>query len=135
MASLRKLVDNYILSQAQTKTMWCKAVPGKANILLWRVRLGKIAMRSNLSARGIVVPNTVCPICNLEVETESHLMFDSPCLKRCGRCSTVGGRRYLLPLVHLRSLQRQFKTKTSRTGKNLPLSTVFFAVCWAISNL
>lgn len=94
-ASLRKMIDNIFLAQVQPKSLWIKVIPGKANLLFWRVRLGKLPTRRNLSNRGVGITSTLCPICNASEETENHLMFECSSAKELWHCCTSGGPRFL----------------------------------------
>lgn len=72
-ASCRRLMDDFLLSDLMLPTYWNKLVPNKVNILLWRARLGKIQTKSNLRSRGIQVGNVECPFCHRAEETEAHI--------------------------------------------------------------
>nr|GEW37547.1 RNA-directed DNA polymerase, eukaryota [Tanacetum cinerariifolium] len=54
-------------------TRWNALVPRKVNILFWRVTLDRIPTRSNLSMRGINIPDIICAICGNEIEDIYHV--------------------------------------------------------------
>ncbi|GKA00297.1 RNA-directed DNA polymerase, eukaryota, reverse transcriptase zinc-binding domain protein [Tanacetum coccineum] len=74
-ASVRKLIDDKNLPVVSSKTRWIKVVPIKVNILAWKIRFDCLPTRLNLSKRGIDIHSILCPICDKEVESSSHLFF------------------------------------------------------------
>ncbi|KAL4587902.1 hypothetical protein LXL04_000778 [Taraxacum kok-saghyz] len=56
--------------------IWQKEVPKKVNILMWRIINKRIPVREELSKMGIDIPSTLCPFCENEVESISHLLFE-----------------------------------------------------------
>ncbi|GJX30962.1 RNA-directed DNA polymerase, eukaryota, reverse transcriptase zinc-binding domain protein [Tanacetum coccineum] len=58
---------------------WNSLIPRKVNICVWRASINKLATRANLASRGINIPSTLCPFCDLEVESAEH------CLISCSR--------------------------------------------------
>ncbi|KAL4575164.1 hypothetical protein LXL04_022006 [Taraxacum kok-saghyz] len=64
-------------SAGRTSTnLWQKEVPKKINILMWRITNNRIPVREEFSRMGIDVPCTLCPFCEKEVESISHLWFE-----------------------------------------------------------
>ncbi|GJR11580.1 RNA-directed DNA polymerase, eukaryota, partial [Tanacetum coccineum] len=74
-ASVRKLIDDIRLPEVSSQSRWIKEVPIKVNVLSWKVRLDGLPTRLNISRRGIDIPSILCPICDREVESVSHLFF------------------------------------------------------------
>nr|GEW11214.1 RNA-directed DNA polymerase, eukaryota [Tanacetum cinerariifolium] len=74
-ASIKRLLDDIRLSEVSSQTRWIKAVPIKVNILAWKVRLNGLPSRVNISRRGIDINSILCPICEREVESVSHVFF------------------------------------------------------------
>nr|GEW04179.1 zinc finger, CCHC-type [Tanacetum cinerariifolium] len=70
-ASIRRLLDDLRLPKVFSQTRWIKAVPIKVNI--WKVRLNGLPSRVNISRRGIDINSILCPICEREVESVSHV--------------------------------------------------------------
>ncbi|PWA54903.1 RNA-directed DNA polymerase, eukaryota, Reverse transcriptase zinc-binding domain protein [Artemisia annua] len=50
-------------------------IPIKINIFAWRVSLDRLPSRLNLSIRGLDIPSIFCPLCSIDVESTSHLLF------------------------------------------------------------
>ncbi|GJT71754.1 RNA-directed DNA polymerase, eukaryota, reverse transcriptase zinc-binding domain protein [Tanacetum coccineum] len=74
-ASVRKVLDDRSLPVVSSKTRWIHAVPIKVNIHAWKVRLDSLPTRLNISKRGMDIESILCPICDKEVESSSHIFF------------------------------------------------------------
>jgi len=59
-SSTRTYIDDNILIVGITGTRWCKLVPIKLNILMWRVLWNRIPTKVNLVHRGVYVPSILC---------------------------------------------------------------------------
>ncbi|XP_022031938.1 uncharacterized protein LOC110932999 [Helianthus annuus] len=55
---------------------WIPWAPPKANHLLWRAILGKVASRAGLARRGIPLSDVSCPRCGLALEDSDHIFFN-----------------------------------------------------------
>ncbi|GKB50799.1 RNA-directed DNA polymerase, eukaryota [Tanacetum coccineum] len=74
-ASSRKFIDDQSIVGANQQTRWIKVVPRKINILAWKIRFDFLPTRLNLSRRGVEIQSIICPTCNKEVESTSHVFF------------------------------------------------------------
>ncbi|GJY74306.1 RNA-directed DNA polymerase, eukaryota [Tanacetum coccineum] len=74
-ASYRKFIDDQSIVGANQQTRWIKVVPRKINILAWKIRFDFLPTRLNLSHRGVEIQSIICPTCNKEVESTSHVFF------------------------------------------------------------
>lgn len=74
MASLRIFIDKTILPKTPAR-QWNNLVPGKVNILAWRVCHRTLPTKVNLNIIGIR-SLTTCPLCNIVVESEWHLLIE-----------------------------------------------------------
>nr|GFB45658.1 RNA-directed DNA polymerase, eukaryota [Tanacetum cinerariifolium] len=74
-ASIRRLLDDIRLPEVSSQTRWIKAIPIKVNILAWNVRLNGLPSRVNISRRCIDINSILCPICERDVESVSHVFF------------------------------------------------------------
>ncbi|GKB25703.1 RNA-directed DNA polymerase, eukaryota, reverse transcriptase zinc-binding domain protein, partial [Tanacetum coccineum] len=74
-ASIRKVLDDRSLPVVSSKTRWIHVVPIKVNIHAWKVRLDSLPTRLNISKRDMDIESILCPICNKEVESSSHVFF------------------------------------------------------------
>ncbi|GKE54098.1 hypothetical protein Tco_1489254 [Tanacetum coccineum] len=62
-ASIRKLNDEFTLSEVSSNTRWIKAVPIKVNVLAWKIKLDNLSTRLNISRRGMDIDYIICPTC------------------------------------------------------------------------
>ncbi|GKC19635.1 RNA-directed DNA polymerase, eukaryota, partial [Tanacetum coccineum] len=74
-ASVRKMIDDFMLPEVSSKTRWIKAVPIKVNVHAWKVKLDGLPTRLNISRRGIDIESILCPMCGKAVESTSHIFF------------------------------------------------------------
>ncbi|GJX22419.1 RNA-directed DNA polymerase, eukaryota [Tanacetum coccineum] len=71
----REHIDDNILPTLDAPTIWCKSVPRKVNIFLWRLHLDRLPTRLNLSKRGLDIPSITCLICSNDVESNDHIFY------------------------------------------------------------
>ncbi|GKA43878.1 RNA-directed DNA polymerase, eukaryota [Tanacetum coccineum] len=83
--SSRSFIDDIFLPNAGVSTRWIKVLPIKINVFAWKVFLDAFTTRINLSLRGIDIPSIQCPICNLAVESSSHIFFSCPVARKVWR--------------------------------------------------
>ncbi|GJT96134.1 RNA-directed DNA polymerase, eukaryota [Tanacetum coccineum] len=74
-ASIRKLIDEFTLSEVSSSTRWIKAVPIKVNVLAWKIKLDNLPTRLNISRRGMDIDSILCPTCDKAVESTRHIFF------------------------------------------------------------
>ncbi|GJZ36263.1 RNA-directed DNA polymerase, eukaryota [Tanacetum coccineum] len=74
-ASTRTMIDKLLSSSGGDSTKWCKLLPIKVNIMVWKLSLDRLPTRLNLSSRGINIPNLQCPICEDHLDSRDHLFF------------------------------------------------------------
>ncbi|GJS19900.1 RNA-directed DNA polymerase, eukaryota [Tanacetum coccineum] len=74
-ASIRKLIDEFTLSEVSSSTRWIKAVPIKVNVLAWKIKLDNLPTRLNISRRGMDIDSILCPTCGKAVESTRHIFF------------------------------------------------------------
>ncbi|GJU29316.1 peroxidase 64 [Tanacetum coccineum] len=88
---IRELIDEKILRAVTyvEETSWCKFVPRKVNVFIWRLKCGRIPVRSILDHIGIDLDSTLCPCCENAVETIDHIMV------RCPLVSGVWSKNFL----------------------------------------
>nr|GEW00879.1 reverse transcriptase domain-containing protein [Tanacetum cinerariifolium] len=73
--SVRNFINDFMLVSDEVPTRWVKMILIKVNIFAWRVRMDKLPIRLDLSFRGMEIPSILCLICDVEVESISHLLF------------------------------------------------------------
>ena len=74
-AATRHQIDDAILPTLDVSTMWCKILPKKVNIFLWRLNLDRIPHRFNLSRRGLKIQSISCPLCSNGMESNNHIFY------------------------------------------------------------
>nr|GFA25609.1 RNA-directed DNA polymerase, eukaryota [Tanacetum cinerariifolium] len=74
-ASVRRVIDEKILPSVSSKIRWVNAVPIKVNIHAWKVKLDCLPTRLNISRHGMNIESIICPICDKEVESSSHIFL------------------------------------------------------------
>lgn len=68
-------IDDYILPTLEVPTSWCKVLPRKVNIFIWRMMLDRLPHRLNLSRRGLDIPSISCSICSKGMESNDHVFY------------------------------------------------------------
>ncbi|GKD43385.1 RNA-directed DNA polymerase, eukaryota [Tanacetum coccineum] len=53
--------------------------------MAWKVRSDYLPTRLNISRRGIEIQSIMCPCCNKEVESSSHIFFRCPVVRNLYR--------------------------------------------------
>ncbi|GKE31453.1 RNA-directed DNA polymerase, eukaryota, reverse transcriptase zinc-binding domain protein, partial [Tanacetum coccineum] len=74
-ASVRKMIDEFMLSEVASRTRWIKVVPIKVNVLAWKIKLDYLPTRLNISRRGMDIDSILCPMCGKVVESTRHVFF------------------------------------------------------------
>ncbi|XP_071739978.1 uncharacterized protein [Rutidosis leptorrhynchoides] len=55
-----------------------KLLPQKVYIFIWRAIQKKIPVRFEIDKRGIDLDSTLCPLCELDIETTEHILISCP---------------------------------------------------------
>ncbi|GJX52074.1 RNA-directed DNA polymerase, eukaryota, reverse transcriptase zinc-binding domain protein [Tanacetum coccineum] len=71
----RNHIDDVILLTLPVVTSWCKILPRKVNIFIWRLRLDRLPHRLNLSRRGLDIQAIACPVCSKGMESNDRLFY------------------------------------------------------------
>ncbi|GKD42937.1 RNA-directed DNA polymerase, eukaryota, reverse transcriptase zinc-binding domain protein [Tanacetum coccineum] len=77
-SSFRAIIDSKLLGQLGSKLRWNNLVPGKINILAWRIQSYRLPTRANIDKRGIDLHSILCPFCEEQTEDENHLFALCP---------------------------------------------------------
>lgn len=68
--------NNSLFPPPASNLIWRVKIPPRAKIVLWSAMLEKLKTGDFLVEKGLLDPsNALCPLCNLEVETNSHILF------------------------------------------------------------
>ncbi|KAJ0855327.1 putative RNA-directed DNA polymerase [Helianthus annuus] len=71
--SAKRVLDDDNVNCSGFVLEWCKWVPIKCNVFVWRAGLNGIATRDALRRRGIGAGIDLCPLCSTEAESVEHL--------------------------------------------------------------
>ncbi|XP_076930153.1 uncharacterized protein LOC143594820 [Bidens hawaiensis] len=77
----RKWLKSNELSEGNMVFNWCKWIPNKCNIFMWRLSLDRLPTQSALMRRNINVGDGLCAFCGETNETVDHLF--SGCMVVC----------------------------------------------------
>ena len=131
-ASARNFIDDLSLVDSAPKTRWSKTVPKKINIHVWRVKMDNLPTRFNLSRRGIDLDSIYCPICNMTVETTSHILFNCPMAKDIYKKINRWWDVNMLEVYSYDDWCVWFKSLRIRAKTKIYLEGVFFVTWWSI---
>ncbi|GKE91855.1 hypothetical protein Tco_1572950, partial [Tanacetum coccineum] len=81
-SSTRSYIDHHLLPSLNMETRRNKCLLRKVNIFIWRFRLDRLPHRVNLSKCGLDIASILCPICNLQVESNQSLNSFEDCSSR-----------------------------------------------------
>ncbi|GJV05770.1 zinc finger, PHD-type containing protein, partial [Tanacetum coccineum] len=77
-SAFRAIIDSKLLWHLGSKIRWNNLVPGKINILAWRIRNYRMPARANIDKRGIDIHSILCPFCEEQIEDEDHIFALCP---------------------------------------------------------
>ncbi|XP_035841256.1 uncharacterized protein LOC110918839 [Helianthus annuus] len=69
----RNWIKGEVLSVNNSVYQWCKWIPNKCNIFMWRASLNRIPTKDALLHRNIYVENGLCGLCGEVEESVDHL--------------------------------------------------------------
>ncbi|XP_021975380.1 uncharacterized protein LOC110870511 [Helianthus annuus] len=72
-ASVKQVLKHGNLHCGEDYLMWCKWVPSKCNIFMWRAILDHLPSKRALGRRNIVVEDPMCSFCGAAKEITEHL--------------------------------------------------------------
>ncbi|XP_071708684.1 uncharacterized protein [Rutidosis leptorrhynchoides] len=68
-------IDDSTFPTNDCHARWCKFIPRKINVFMWRVALDRLPSRDMLSRRGVPIDYIGCEICTCGLESVNHVMF------------------------------------------------------------
>ncbi|PWA36934.1 hypothetical protein CTI12_AA595210 [Artemisia annua] len=72
---VRNSLDISRLPFASMATRWCKTLPIKVKVFVWRAILNRLPTRTNLDRQGIDIDSLLCPCCSSNEEDSNHVFF------------------------------------------------------------
>ena len=68
-----------LISKQAVASIWQSHIPPRAQLTVWLAHLEKLKTGDILMEKGIIPPHqALCPLCNIEVESNSHVLFTCP---------------------------------------------------------
>nr|GFB56816.1 RNA-directed DNA polymerase, eukaryota [Tanacetum cinerariifolium] len=120
----RIYTDSICIPYFLIETRWCRFIPRKVNIIVWRALRDQTPTRWNLSRKGFEVPSLLCPLYNISTETSAHLFWT------CSMANLVWRLVFKwidLPLPYLNNLNDVFDSHLNSTSKII-LHSIFGVV-------
>lgn len=74
-ALARAYIDEKLLPVSSLPTRWIRIIPTKINVFAWSFALDMLPTTFILDNWDVDVPSLLCPLCDLEIESVSHLFF------------------------------------------------------------
>ncbi|KAH1225832.1 hypothetical protein GmHk_11G032652 [Glycine max] len=66
---------NSVTEDSASKIIWNLKIPPRASAFSWRIFKNRLPTKANLRRRHVELPSYSCPLCDLEEENVSHVMF------------------------------------------------------------
>lgn len=80
---LRGLIDDRTLRETRNRmeTVWCRVVPKKVSIFIWRLRNERIPVREVIDYMGIDIHSVLCPCCDEDIKSITHCFLKCKFIK------------------------------------------------------
>ncbi|KAJ0667015.1 putative RNA-directed DNA polymerase [Helianthus annuus] len=130
--SAKKLLEKLEGSVTEFKLEWCKWVPIKCNLFVWRAGLGRIPTGDELQKRGIDVGEGICPLCKSEVETAAHLF--TSCYIAAVLWQKISSWCRIPPIYpfSVKDLLEFHKYCSLSSEAKVALHGIIFSACWCL---
>ncbi|XP_071714197.1 uncharacterized protein [Rutidosis leptorrhynchoides] len=69
----RKMIDKVDHASSTFPTLWCRYVPIRFKVFIWRLRLRRLPTKLNLLAKGLDFDNGACSMCSNCLEDDLHI--------------------------------------------------------------
>ena len=125
-------LDNASLPDAYISTRWCRFIPKKVNIFVWRALRDRLPTRWNLSNKGVEIESILCPTCSSSPETIQHSLWTCS-LATCVWLKVFSWLDLLYPTPS--SLQDVFAYVDQlhiHNDRKLMLQAIFGVVLWTL---
>ncbi|XP_022040949.1 uncharacterized protein LOC110943511 [Helianthus annuus] len=111
---------------------WCKWVPLKCNIMVWRGNLDRLATRVNLRRRIVNITSVMCPLCEELEETIKHLFTACSLVDRVWSAFSAWCNFPQIYAFAFKDIMEIHKfTQLSKKAKTL-IQGLMFITCWCI---
>ncbi|MFS7953394.1 putative reverse transcriptase zinc-binding domain-containing protein [Helianthus anomalus] len=118
-------VSNYVVD-------WCKWVPIKCNMFVWRAELNRIPTFDALRRRGITVSDEMCPLCKMEFESVEHLF--TSCVTAVVLWQKISRWCRIAPIYafSFRDLLEVHKGSSISAKDKVIIQGIIFISCWCL---
>ncbi|KAD3640308.1 hypothetical protein E3N88_29531 [Mikania micrantha] len=129
----KEIVEAYSSAYVGIKTyMWNNLVPIKANVLVWRAKMGRISTADALQVWRIQI-NAACKLCGFDLESANHLLVT------CMIAKAIWWQIWVwikvpIPqqLLSVEAVFEYIDTMKIEKGKKKLLNVIGHMVCWSI---
>ncbi|XP_076914934.1 uncharacterized protein LOC143574104 [Bidens hawaiensis] len=121
-----------LYSSNDSSLPWVNWVPIKVNMLVWRIVKGRIPTLVELCKRKIVLPCYYCPMCRLEDETVSHILFDCRFASEVWTKVLLWSRLNLSDFGSLEDVLHWPNSRNISAVKKKRIRGIFLVTIWAL---
>ncbi|GJR83395.1 RNA-directed DNA polymerase, eukaryota, reverse transcriptase zinc-binding domain protein [Tanacetum coccineum] len=120
-SSICSYIDHHLLPSLNMETRWNKCLPRKVNIYIWRFHLDRLPHRLNLSKCGLDIALILCPICNLQVESNQSLHSFEDCSSRVNSSPGSNAKKDRMFVIVASTFWILWKYRNSNTFHSHPM--------------
>ncbi|MFS8026364.1 putative RNA-directed DNA polymerase [Helianthus anomalus] len=131
-ASVKKALEGDFTNVNGFILDWCKWVPIKCSVFVWRAAMGRIPTSDALRRRGIFAGDGLCPLCRTEDDSADHLL--TSCLIATILWQKIS-RWCGLPPIYAFSVKDLLLIHRSggiKAGEGVALHGVMITACWCL---
>ncbi|XP_035836083.1 uncharacterized protein LOC110888901 [Helianthus annuus] len=131
-ASVKKVLEGDFTNVSGFLLEWCKWVPIKCNVFVWRTTMGRIPTSDALRKRGIYAGDGLCPLCRTEDDLADHLL--TSCLMATILWQKIS-RWCRLPPIFAFSVKDLLMIHSSgglKSGEGVALHGIMITACWCL---
>ncbi|XP_022007345.1 uncharacterized protein LOC110906535 [Helianthus annuus] len=111
---------------------WCKWLPAKVNIFVWRTGMYKIPTRKALAKRNIQIPELSCVFCEESDEDADHLFSGCPLVQKVWQNVCKWARIPELFAFEVKDVLEHYKFCESRKDAREVVKGLFMLGCWCV---
>ncbi|XP_076914845.1 uncharacterized protein LOC143573986 [Bidens hawaiensis] len=130
-AVVKKLIDSKRDYSSRIVVDWCKWVPLKCNILVWRAVMDRIPTVDALAKRVVIVADEECRFCNAGSDTVTHFFTACPLALGLWEKNSFWCR-VLNFFVFFRDLLEIHNSGIRGTTERNALHGIVFTACWVL---
>ncbi|KAJ0941282.1 putative reverse transcriptase zinc-binding domain-containing protein [Helianthus annuus] len=111
---------------------WCKWMPSKCNLFVWRAELDRIPTSDALAKRGVVVGDGLCPLCKDVSESVEHLF--TSCYFSVVLWQKISRWVRLPPIFafSFRDLLELHKAEYVKAADRVAIQGIIIVSCWCL---